>query len=146
MDTIDELIIWTAERPFWAALFSIYALVLLFLISVVIVEVGDFVWALISMKIPSWRRVILSGPERRLVAVPAAEKDEKRMGRKELETEKPDLGISFPFVLAPCRSRDNAGSKPISASAAALPSPMPSPMPAGFVAYHTLAEPPKCSM
>lgn len=80
MDTIDELIIWTAERPFWAALFSIYALVLLFLISVVIVEVGDFVWALISMKIPSWRRVILSGPERRLVAVPAAEKDEKRMG------------------------------------------------------------------
>ncbi|EER45739.1 predicted protein [Histoplasma capsulatum var. duboisii H88] len=80
MDIIDELIIWTAERPFWAALFSIYALVLLFLISVVIVEVGDFVWALISTKIPSWRRVILSGPERRLVAVPAAENDEKRMG------------------------------------------------------------------
>ncbi|KKZ60431.1 hypothetical protein EMCG_00717 [[Emmonsia] crescens] len=89
MDSIDELIIWASERPLsYAVALVIYVLVLLFLISMLIVEVTDFIWALVRTKLPSWRpncsltwgrrRVIhLSGPERRLIAVPIVDNDEK---------------------------------------------------------------------
>ncbi|PGH29859.1 hypothetical protein GX50_07378 [[Emmonsia] crescens] len=89
MDSIDELIIWASERPPYAVALGIYVMVLLLLISIVIVEVTDFIWTLVRTKLPSWRpnfswswgrrRVIhLSGPERRLIAVPIADNDEKQ--------------------------------------------------------------------
>ncbi|EEQ91099.1 uncharacterized protein BDCG_06219 [Blastomyces dermatitidis ER-3] len=85
MDTIDELIIWVSERPAWVATFIVCALVLLFLISIVIVEGADFAYAFVSTRLASWgwrrRRpaIHLSGPERRLITAPTADSDgEKR--------------------------------------------------------------------
>ncbi|OJD20983.1 hypothetical protein ACJ73_07678 [Blastomyces percursus] len=84
MDSIDEFIIWVSDRRAWAVAFVICALVLLFLVSIVIVEVGDFACAFVSARLASWgwrrrRPVIhLSGPERRLIAVPTAESDSEK--------------------------------------------------------------------
>ncbi|PGG96846.1 hypothetical protein GX51_07626 [Blastomyces parvus] len=84
MDSIDELIIWLSERPVWAVGFVVCALVFLFLLSIVIVEVGDFVCTFVSARLVSWwwRRqrpaIHLSGPERQLIADPTAGSDDEK--------------------------------------------------------------------
>ncbi|KLJ07295.1 hypothetical protein EMPG_17216 [Blastomyces silverae] len=92
MDSINELIIWVSERPVWAVAFVVCALVLLFLLSIVIVEVGDFACAFVSTRLASWgwrrrRPVIhLSGPERRLIAVPTADSDDEKRAEMDYGT------------------------------------------------------------
>ncbi|OAX83894.1 hypothetical protein ACJ72_01740 [Emergomyces africanus] len=88
MDIIDDFILWTSERPVWAVVFAIYALASLFFVSVVIVEVTDFIWTLLRKRLLLWmpncswtserrRAIHLSGPERRLIGVPAGDGDER---------------------------------------------------------------------
>ncbi|PGH12656.1 hypothetical protein AJ79_04154 [Helicocarpus griseus UAMH5409] len=91
MDILDALIIWTSGRPVWTALLAITALIFLFLLSVLIVEVYDFVWtfaiARFSVRCPNCSRrrgVRLTGPERQLVAVPMDEDEDEDEERKEM--------------------------------------------------------------
>ncbi|EEH41925.2 hypothetical protein PAAG_03846 [Paracoccidioides lutzii Pb01] len=89
IDGIDALIRSTFGRPIWTTFLVITTLAILFLISVLIVEVTGFLWTFARSGLSwlrsncswwRWQRAIrLSGAERRLIAVPATDSDEKRV-------------------------------------------------------------------
>ncbi|ODH48694.1 hypothetical protein GX48_05234 [Paracoccidioides brasiliensis] len=95
IDGIDALIRSTSGRPIWTTFLIITTLAILFLISVLIVEVTDFLWTFarsglswLRSNCSWWRRqraIRLSGAERRLIAVPTADSDEKRVGKSYVE-------------------------------------------------------------
>ncbi|PGH00657.1 hypothetical protein AJ80_09148 [Polytolypa hystricis UAMH7299] len=80
---IASFILWSSKRPFWATILVLTTLIILFVISVVIVEVSEAIWGVIrTLKClcGNSHAIRLSGPERRLIAVGPEEE-----GQEEIE-------------------------------------------------------------